>query len=529
MKRLIVITLILIAATAYVTVKYFDNLTISNMRAGNILRTIPDDAALVFEFANEKSFYDIFAGNQLISNIIGEEKSTELDTLNKTFAGNAVLQAAFTGSNIYASIHGKGDTGADILLTAAAQKNFDIHSFDKILKEKKSGFVLTPLKLGDKQGYTIYLSALKKRFYIVHKEANIYAGSFSKDLLLKSVAFKHSKDKISFLLLPDKQNSNSLANLYVNYQQLNPLFDNFFRPDHYSDIFKSFRLLPALAALNLNYKADALMFSGYSNIQQEKTGSYLNIFTAQKPVKNVLKELYPSTTAYAMTMGVSDPHKYMADLDQFQLKAGLRKEKDALLAKIKAETGIALRNELNSALGNEFAVVTTRYQEKFAIIDVKDGSKLFPVMSNISVMITNDIGQFNYGKVPFLLMGDAFNSFKRPYFQIMDNLLILANSAREIESFANSYLNHKLLNKTDQYLQFDNLMSERSNVAFFINFKNSQSILKSQLKTDVYSDYLNNERTFKNFYAASYQLTAADDNFYTNFCMQQLQRDTTAN
>ena len=61
MKRLIFITIILIAATAYITVKYFKNLNTSAIHAGNIMRTIPDDAVIVFEFTNEKSFYDIYA------------------------------------------------------------------------------------------------------------------------------------------------------------------------------------------------------------------------------------------------------------------------------------------------------------------------------------------------------------------------------------------------------------------------------------------------------------------------------------
>jgi hypothetical protein len=47
MKRLIVITIILIAATAYITVKYFKNLNTSGMHAGNVMRTIPDNAAVV--------------------------------------------------------------------------------------------------------------------------------------------------------------------------------------------------------------------------------------------------------------------------------------------------------------------------------------------------------------------------------------------------------------------------------------------------------------------------------------------------
>ena len=293
-------------------------------------------------------------------------------------------------------------------------------------------------------------------------------------------------------------------------------------------MFKSFRLLPALAALNLNYKTDALMFNGYSNILTKKPASYLNLFTTQAPVENTLKEIFPSTTAYAMNMAVSDPKNFGADLEQFQNKAGLQKEKDQLFAKIKAETGINIKTEFTNLLSNEFAMVTTRYQEKLAIISVKDGSKLRPFITNIGGMITDDVGQFNYNKLPFFLLGDAFNSLRRPYFRIIDNYLILASTPKELESYNDSYFNRKFLNKTDDNLRFDNLLAERSNVSFFIHFKNAQQILKAQLQDNVYTAYKNNTLSFKNFYAASYQFTAADKNFYTNFCMLQNLPDTTS-
>jgi hypothetical protein len=95
MRRIIVITLILIAATAYITVEYFKNLNTSGMHAGNVTRTIPDNASLVFEFANEKSFYDIFTDNALIGSLIGEQKITDLDTVRKVLFNNHILDQFF--------------------------------------------------------------------------------------------------------------------------------------------------------------------------------------------------------------------------------------------------------------------------------------------------------------------------------------------------------------------------------------------------------------------------------------------------
>ncbi|QHS56672.1 hypothetical protein GWR56_14390 [Mucilaginibacter sp. 14171R-50] len=528
MKRLIVITLFLLAATAFITFKYFKNLNTSGMHAGNIIRTIPDNAAVVFEFTNEKSFYDIYNGNDLLKNLIGGQKISELDTVRKVLFGSAELGTSFNGRNVFISVHPLTTNQPDLLLTTSAAKDFDISRFDNLAAKQKAGMLITPLKIGEKRGYNIYFNSLKKRFYIINIDANIFSGSFSKELITLYANYKADRDKQAFMLLPDQQNSNSLANLYINYQRLGPLFSQLFKNSN-TDIFKPFRLLPALAALNLNFKNDAIMFSGYSNIQTNKPGTYLNIFTKQQPVTNQLKDLYPATTAYAVNLAVSDPVKFSADLSEFYTNAGLHAEKDALFAKIKTETGLSLQREFANLLGNEFAVVTTRYQERIAIISVKNGSKLKPFVNNISRMITDDAGQFNYLKVPYFLLGDVFSAFKKPYFRVIDNYLILANSIKELDSYNDTYFNRKFLNKTQQYVKFDNLQAERSNVAFFMNFKNAQQILKNGLTDDYYSAYKNNPLSWKNFYAASYQFAATDKNFYTNFCLLQNQPDTVVN
>ncbi len=496
------------------------------MHAGNIIRTIPDGAALVFEFANEKSFYDIYTGNTLLHNLIGEEKMTDMDTVRKVLFNNPALSSFFTGRNVFVSVIPTQNTQVDLLLTSSAAKDIDLTEFDKLAKQQKTGMLITPLKIGEKRGYNVFFNSLKKRFYIINIDANIYAGSFSKDLISQTANYQPDKNKHAFLLLPDQQNSNSLANLYINYENLGPLFNQVFKNNN-TDIFKPFRLLPALAALNLNFKNDAVMFSGYTNIETQKPGTYLNVFTNQQPVVNQLKDLYPATTAYATNLAVSDPAKFTADLTDFQNKAGLQKERDGLFNKIKAETGINLNTEFGKLLGNEFTVMTTRYQEKIAIVTVKNGTKLRPFMTNISGMISDDVGQFNYSKLPYFLLGDAFNAFKRPYFRVIDNYLILANSAKELESYNDTYLNRKFLNKTEEYVKFDNLLAEKSNVSFFIHFKNAQQILKDGLKDEFYLAYKNNSLSIRNFYGASYQFAATDKNFYTNFCLLQNMPDST--
>jgi hypothetical protein len=527
MKRLIVTTLILLAAAITITVVYFKNLSPPGVRTGQVMRTIPDNATAVFEFNNEKGFYDIFRGSPLLSAVAGKNKLAELDTLRRLLLASPQLDHFFTGQNIFISLHPSNSNDINLLITTTAAANFEADDLIKLNAQPNSGLTINTVRNTVGLEYDVLVKAINKHFYIVKKEDNIFAGSFSKELIDQSILYRDDKNKNVFVPLPEQQNANSLANLYINYAQLSPLFDQLFKNKN-SDIFKSFKLLPALAALSLNYKNDALMFNGFTHIQNSHASSYLNLFAAQQPVVNHLKDIFPSTTAYSINFAVSDPKKFSTGLSQWHTKAGIGNEKDQLFRKIKTETGVFLKTEFEHLLGNEFAIATTRYQEKYAIISVKDGSKLLPVMMNISAMINDNIGQFNYEKLPFYLLGDAFSIFRKPYFMILDNYLILAATQSELTSYTDTYINRKFISKVDQYNQFDDLLAERSNVAFFINFKNTQSILKRDLKDAFYDTFENNEPGWKSFYAAAYQFTASDKDFYTNFCMRLNSIDSTA-
>ncbi len=519
MKRLIITTIILLAATVGVTVIYFNNLNRTGPRTRETMLTIPDNAALILEINNDKGFYEIFNNSQLFTSFIGKQTIADLNTLRKQLLQSPQLEQFFDEQNIFISLHPLKNNTVELLLTAAANSKFKTEDFDELVKEKGKGLLITPLNLGGKKGYTIYSNIIKKRFYLLGREDGIFSGSFSMDLTAQAAQYNSQKHKQAFVLLPDQQNNNSLANLYVNYSQLSPLFEKLFKNNN-TDIFKCFKTMPALAALSLNFKSDALMFNGFSQIQSDAPMGYLSLFGGQQPIANQLKDIFPSTTAYSISFAVSSAQQFKNDLSAYFDKAGLQHERDSIFNRVKIETGTNFLNEFNKLLGNEFAVVTTRYQEKLGIIALKDGSKLKPVLYNAATMSTDNVGRLNYNKLPYFLIGDAFSIFGHPWFMVIDNYLVLANTETELKSYSDMYINRKFQSKLQQYNRFDNLMAQRSNVTWYINIKNAQPILKNDLHENFYTAFENNKPGWKDFYAASYQLITSGKKFYTAFCMQ---------
>jgi len=516
----------LLTATVLVTVVYFRHLSNTTQHTSLVMRTIPNDASLIFEFNNDKEFYDIFAGDKLFSNFLGDDKRDELASLRKNLLQNPLMAKYFSGQNLFISLHPQKGNSIDFLLTASVSKEFQSDLLEQLSKQPKNGMLIHTIDIEGQPGYVIYLNDLKKRFYLINRDDHSLSASFSKDIIGNCAKYDYRKEKESFVLLSDRLQSNSLANLYVNYTALTPLFEQLFVNKN-TDIFKNFRQFPAFGALTLNYKSDAIMFNGSSQLQSNQDGGYMGLFSNQKPVTNHLKEIFPSTTAYSTSFAVSDPAKFESDLTELQSKSDFNKDRKTILNKIRTETGIPIQKEFSRSLANEFAIVTTHYHEKIGIVQVKDGSKLLAVLTNISKMNSDNTGQFNYEKLPQVLLGDAFYIFKRPYFKVIDNYLVLTNTPSELASYNDSYTNRKFLPKTDGYNEFNNLLAEMCNVSFFIQFKNALQLFKQDMKPSFYDDFNSSEPGWKNFYGASWQFSSSDKNFYTNFCMR-LNSDTTA-
>src|SRR5580698_8923978 len=105
MRKQIIITILLLIATAYVTIVYFKNLNPPGTHTSRVMNEIPDNASLVFEFNNDPSFYDIFRGSKLFVAVTGKRVLGELDTLKQQVLQNTSLDKFFSGQNIYISVH----------------------------------------------------------------------------------------------------------------------------------------------------------------------------------------------------------------------------------------------------------------------------------------------------------------------------------------------------------------------------------------------------------------------------------------
>jgi hypothetical protein len=515
MKKIIGITIVLVFGVISLAYLYFSNLNVKNRNNDRVLSEIPADAAVIFQYLNDKSLYEIFTDYTVFDTIIGTQNKVELAWLKEILHSKKELIENTEGQRIFLSFHASKTDSVHFLWSIQLKQNLSITELQNILSEpadKKISIrqqtAAAVLELNN--------SDLKYPFYL-YIDKGVLRGSFSIELLKRSIDRRSAKINPAFIKEINNglnKDANALAQLFINYNK--PGFLKPFFRRKLSDNLELFESFSGYSNLVMNYKSDVMMFNGISRLSSQKD-AFIPVFLNQKPVKNTIKLVLPYNTASSIFYGISNYTKYKQDLN---LMFEARKELDTLnkqLMTIASETGINPNKDMVKLWAKEISTLHLSTSESLAIIKVSDGSKLQFLLEPMSSFYSPAIRRMNYSNLFYYYFGDPMKRYSKPFFTITDNLLILANSPTSIQRYLNNYNSGRLLYKTEEYTQFDQLVADQSNVSFMLYLNNAEFLLRNTLKNS-YSDTLKSKnRGFKDLYGISYQLISNNEYFFTNF------------
>ncbi len=515
MKKIIGITTALVLIVISLAYLYFSNLNVSSRNNDRVLSEIPADASLIFQYPNDKSLYEIFSDYTVFDTIIGTQSKKELAWLKELLISKKDLADLTDGQKVFLSFHPSKTDSVHFLWSIQLKQNISINDLRNMLSELSN----IRFSMKEKSGNAILeinTDELNRPFYLCI-DKGIARGSFAFELINRSIDNKTKKISQSFIKEINtgiSKDANALAHLFINYNKpgfLKPYFRR--KLGDNMELFESFS---GYSSLELNYKTDVMMFNGISRIPTVKD-SYIPIFLNQKPVKNTIKLVMPYNTASSIAYGISDYTSYKKDLDViFEARAEL----DTLnrqIEKIRSETGINPERDMIKLWAKEMSTLHLSTSESLGIIKVSDGSKLQFLLDPMSSFYSPTVRRMNYSNLFYFYLGDPMKKFSKPFFTIIDNLLILSNSPSSIQRFLNDYNSGRLLHKTEAYIQFDKLVADQSNVSFVLYLNNAAVLLRNSLKSNYSQIFRSKNHGIKDLYAMSYQLTSNNEYFFTNF------------
>lgn len=525
MKKIIFTISFLLICVFGVAWLYFKDIYSSEKSVDKVFNIIPEDASLIFEYKNEDSFYEIFKDFTLFSDVIGIKNIDHLKALKTIFVDDELFSSHFSQNELFFSLHKTLKKHADILVLVPLTRK-QIENSEDILELLASKYKLNSINSDKNPVYNISFNNQSKFFFSVHKSMVI--GSFDENLVKRTL---EKKEKTENTFLPkdngfsESRNKNAIANLYINYSNLHQLMSNFSRKNNPAETFglKSFN---AFSSLNINYQSNAFMFSGITELTGGKK-NYANIFLNQESGKSTLMNILPFDAAAYLFYYVSDPVKFKNDLNDLFVQRKESDKRNAQLKSIAQKHSINIEKEFPLALGKEFGWIQIASGDKLGIVKTKNLNRLSFILSTISSETEGNIRRFDDSDILYYYLGDPFKTFKRPYYTVIENHIVVSNNLPAIKRFLKNYETQDFLSRTDKNVSFQQYLSNQGNIFYFIHNSNSKSIISSYLGREVYNNYRGDNFNWKNIYGLSIQFSADKDKFFTNLYMSKIPQETT--
>lgn len=509
MKKIVILTSALFLGVALMAYLYFSRLGIENDAKDLALQSATNNAALVFSFQNDKGFYNIIEGQQLIQQVLGKDKMNLLKQLKASIIDDNTLNKYIKDQQVYISILPDSNKTLNFLITLQIQSANDIKKFYEQLKSKKA---IIP---NSKAVYSIKLNDSLSVFMGIQNQVLTVSTSLK---LIKDASIRLTENPFTeFIKENNHQIKNVLAHVYINFNQAPLLLKNIIAGNINGEL-SIFNKQNSFAILNYNFSKEKILFNG--NTQLKDPNNYLKLFENTPAQNTSLQNILPDNTANYTLYAFDDYNKWSKKLNIWQEQNKIADQAAAVIKNIKDQYRIDLNAVFPAYTKNQFVTFQLSTTEKLGAIALSNGEKVRQLLLDVSADYSEDIKLFKAAGVLYSYFGEPFKKFSRPYFTIIDNNLIVANNASTVQSFLNDYKNNHLLIQTPQYLDAVNQISNTSNINYYINTKNSAAIFRENIQLPFYK-HLRADSGLKSFDTFCYQMSADRDKFITNLLLNK--------
>jgi len=514
MRNIIIVTVLLFIAIIAASIYYFSDLDKDHKEAVKPLKFLPHDTYLIATFKNDETTDNIFKDFDIFNAILGSKEVDELTTLKNSLLRSSALQPYTLNQEIYISFHPE-DKEIRPLFTIPFTQDIDKKELSLLINGLSNRYKVSQK---DTLGNTLYILDEGKKdtlLYAAFSHQMIFS-SYSKALLTKVLNdnnLKLSKDQIDYYI---KHNSkNSPLSIYFDHKQIANITKELTnrKPGQHIGLFADLR---GQSAWNINYKNDALMLVGESEVANDS--SYLAIFSDQNKTDQNLYTFFPSNTATYLEYSISDTSSFNNRLSSFFDKNDDHKRYLNHIQNVESNTKIAYEKNRRKIWGDNFATVELTNGDLLGFTKVGDLETFKTHIRKISREIKDSIYQLDYSNTLYFAYGRAFQSFQRPYFYILnDQTVVFANSQANLLDYLKDWKMQNLLTGTLGFKNFEKLQGNKANVTFFVHAKNANSIISNSLTSAYLKRYRDKENFgFQDFYSWSVQLAGNNGNFLSS-------------
>ncbi len=522
MKKIVIILFTLLVVLIGMAYLYFSKLNTANGENDLALNAASTSSGIIFSFDNDKSFYDILEGQTIFQDILGKEKTKTFTAIKTHLLTAPAINNLIKNQKIYLSFTAGAKNNINFLVSALIKKDIDAKNIIAILNNNN----VPTITLGQINRIIVADSTV---LYLAVKQGLIL---LSNNLLPIKEVLKQNKPDKNFVSYIKKNNifsKNTLANLYLNFNNLTPLLKTIIVGKPNGEV-TPLTTKNTYAALVYNFSAQKLLFSG--NISVENLNSYYKLFDELAEQKIFINTILTAETANYTIFAIPS---YLPWQKELNLWFKANKQQDLVNKKIAAvneQYHLNLNQIFPKYYKNQMVTFQLQSGEKLGAIALTNGTKVNQLLIEISADFNADIKIFKEENLLYCYFGEPFKKFNRPYYTILDNYMIVANNANTLQNFLNNYRSGKLLIQSENYINVIDQFSSSANISFYVNNKNSANIFNNNLFMPFYK-LSQAKNGLKNYNAFCCQLSGDKGKFLTNLLLyknsKQVILDTLAN
>ncbi|WP_316820628.1 hypothetical protein [Pedobacter gandavensis] len=512
MKKILLSIITLLTAIVTMAYFYFSKLNKAHAESDLSLHAIVNASGFIFSFEQDKSVLDLLKGQENFEEIMGAEKFKALQSLKNIVRSSPALNALTQKQLIYLGIlPGKGKELNFVISTQSDQENSKVQLFQAL---KTAAIKLD--SAGDQTKLTLADSSI---FYLALKDHLILLSNSPEPIkmILSKPLNKNEESFATYIKSGSKLTKNSLAQLYINFNRIPELLKPLL-PGKLNGELTILNQQDAFALLTYNFSKEKVLFTGTTQVNDPN--SYYQLFAEENPQKMSIQNILPERTANFSIYALDQYQLWSKKLDQWFTQHKAAQKRLKLTETINQKYHLNLELLFPKYFQNQMITFQLNTGESLGAINLSNGDKLDQLLLDLSENYSEDLKLFKEPELLYTYFGLPFQSFKKPYYLILDNYLVFANHAATLQSFLDDYRANKLLINTSRFIYVSNQLPNSCNLNFYIDHQNSRNLLAKNMNTP-FSKQFNDTKALKNYESLVYQMSGDHGKFQTNLLINK--------
>lgn len=511
MKKTIIITILLFIAVIAATIYLFGDFNKNNKQDSKALQYLPENTLAIASFANDQTVDTIFNDYELFKAILGQGNFGNLEKLKTELLHSEQLAPFVKGQQILLSFHQEKDQITPLYSVQVGQ-TLDNNTLATLIGQVGKEYKVQSFDTLGQRFFGLNKGIKDSTLYCAYSHEIIFA-SYSKQVLAQIFdrnVKKINTKQIEFFV--NHNNKNTPLSLYFFNEQLSQIA-RILMKSKFGNYLNLVDSLKGQTSWNMNFKQDAFIFKGETDLTGSKN-SYLQLFANQTAQVQALGNYLPKNAASYIDFSISDGHSFRSGLKELLIQ---QKEYDRINKSIKSledDTKISFDSVITPIFNDEFALAELDNQDVLGLISISDSSLFSNNFKKFSSSVGDSIYQFKYSNLLYASFGEPFKGFTRPYFTIVDNIMVVASRTGILRDYRESFREKQFLSGTAIFKNHAALQNSRSNITFYLEPKAGKSNILDNLKSDYAKNFKDEEQFgFQNFYSWSYQLSGNQGTF----------------